>query len=203
MRLHITIPEPGSSSSSAANTTAATVITCNPGPVYLKDMPGFYDDYKTLCPVWAWFYIQTAPWCLRPTFDLNPRGWSGFLRGSVAAASINKDSSTAARDSSTGSTTARGSTGTGVIPVCTYRASLAYVVNVSDLTVTVKRLFDAVWDAQVCGTGDTTHRWVNASTQYIDGALTRADVARLVGRTINLKPEPYFMGYGKTGYPKW
>jgi hypothetical protein len=170
MWLHITIPEPASNSSSnTSNTTSATVITCNPGPVYLKEMPGFYDDYKTLCPIWAWFYIQTAPWCLRPVFDVNPRGWSGRVRGSVAAARVS--------NSSIGSSDA-----------CFYWSSLAYVVNVSDLSVTVKRLFDATWDPG-CSLG------VYPATQYVNGVLTRADVAQLMGKTINYPPMPDQTGW--------
>lgn len=61
------------------------------------------------------------------------------------------------------------------------------------LSVAVKRLFDAVWDPGCSMVMD-------AATQYVDGVLTHVDVGRLVGRTVNLKPQPYFLGYGNSRY---
>jgi hypothetical protein len=64
---------------------------------------------------------------------------------------------------------------------------------VSDLSVTVKRLFDTVWNQG--GLDDGCSMGFNPATQYVNGVLARADVGRLVGHSINFRPQPYYVGY--------
>jgi hypothetical protein len=62
-------------------------------------------------------------------------------------------------------------------------ARVAYTIDVSDLSVTVNRLFDAVW-------GGTPENMMDPAKQFVDRVLTRADVGRLVGRSIRFSPSP-------------